>query len=106
MISSFEVEDKSHGCGGESSVGIEQRNHRGHVGAADGYDHHHTENQGDEDNQRKQRLLPGVEHQNHRQQNRNAQKRQVDEVLTAIGNGALRQHLLKFAGGHQASREG
>ena len=101
----FRVQDESHGRGGESGIGIQQRDHRGHVGAANGHNHHHSENQGDEDNQRKQSLLPGVEHQKHRQQNGNGQQRQVHEVLPAIGDGPLRQDFLQLARGHQAARE-
>src|SRR5271163_901117 len=33
------IEDETHGRGGKSGVGIQQRNDGGHVGAADGNDH-------------------------------------------------------------------
>ena len=40
------VEDEAHGRGGKSGVGIQQRDHRGHVRAADGDDQHHAEDSG------------------------------------------------------------
>ncbi len=46
-----------------------------------------------------------MEHQIHRQHNRDCQQQEIDEILSFICQWALRQDLLEFAGGHQAARE-
>ncbi len=48
------VEHETHGGRRQSGVGIQQRDHRRHVGAADRNDHHHAEDQRDHDHCRVQ----------------------------------------------------
>ena len=46
------VEHEAHRRGRESGVGVQQRDHRRHVGAADRDDHQHAEEQRDDHDQR------------------------------------------------------
>ena len=39
------VQREAHGAGRKAGVGVQQRDHRGHVGAADGDDQQHAEHQ-------------------------------------------------------------
>ncbi len=101
----FAIEHEAHGCGGKPGVGIQQRNHRGHIGAADGDDHQHAEDQWNYEHQREEMHVAGIVHEVCGDANRDCQQREVDDILTFIGDGALRQDFLKFSGGHQAAGE-
>ncbi len=60
----------------------------------------------DDDDQRKQERLLRMEHEDDGDNQRNPQQREVDDVLSLVGDRALRQHLLELAGRHQAAGEG
>src|SRR6266849_6046576 len=47
-----------------------------------------------------------MHHQNHGDEHGQRQHAEIDEVLSFIGDGALRQNFLQLAGGHQAAGEG
>ena len=100
------VEHESHGRGRESGVGVQQRDHRRHVGAADGDDHQHAENQRDDHHRRIEVHVVGMQHQHHRDSDSDRQEAQVDDVLSFIGDGALRQDLHQLARRHQAAGDG
>ena len=53
-ISSLLFEHESHRRGRKSGVGVQQRDHRRHVRAADGDDQQHAEQQRDADDEREQ----------------------------------------------------
>ena len=61
----FAVEDEAHRGGGEAGVGIQQRDDGRHVGAADGDDQHHAEDERDDDHDREEADLVGMEDQDH-----------------------------------------
>ena len=48
----------------------------------------------------------GMQHQHHGDDDGDGEQAEVDEVLSFIGDGALRQDFLQFARGHQAAGEG
>src|SRR5713101_1891514 len=100
------AEHKAHGRGGKSGVRVQQRNHRGHVRAADGNDQHHAEDQRNDNHRGKQFDLLRMHHENRGDGHGQRQHAEVDEVLSFIGDGALRQNFLQLAGGHQAAGEG
>ena len=101
------VEHESHGRGGKSGVGVQQRDDGGHVGAADGNDHHHAEDQRDDDHRRETGTCgSGCSTSSTAMHDGDGQQAEVDEVLSFIGDGALRQDFLQLAGGHQAAGEG
>jgi hypothetical protein len=52
------------------------------------------------------RVWPGSRPGKHRQRHGNRQQREIDDVLSFISDGTLRQQLLQLAGGHQAAGEG
>ena len=54
----------------------------------------------------KSQRLGRIDDEPHAERRGDAEQREVDEVLTAVGDGALGQHLLQFAHGHQAAGEG
>src|SRR5216684_814840 len=100
------VQHEAHGRGGKTGVGVQQRNHRGHVRAADGNDQHDAENQRNEDHGGKQFDLLRMHGENRGDGYGQRQHAEVDEVLSFIRDGALRQNFLQLAGGHQAAGEG
>ncbi len=102
----FAIEDEAHGCGGKSGVGIQQRDHGGHIGAADGDDHQHAEDQRNYEHQREEMNVAGIVDEIGGDADRDGEEQEVDEVLTFICDGALRQDFLQFSGGHQAAGEG
>ena len=68
------VEDKAHRRGGESGVGIQQRDDGGHVGAADGDDEHHAEDERNADHEREEADLIGMKHEDYGDDERDARK--------------------------------
>ena len=101
------VQNESHGRGGKTGVGIEQRDDGGHIGSADGDDHEHAEDEGYDDHHRERvGVAPGCHYEVNGNGNRNRQQRQIDEVLPLIGNRALGQNLLQFPRRHQTAGEG
>src|SRR5664279_270842 len=69
----------------ESGVGVQQRDHGRHVGAADGDDHEHAEYQRDDHHRRIEAHVLGMQHQHHRDSDRDPQEAQIDDVLSFIG---------------------
>ena len=57
------VEHESHGRGGQAGIGIEQRDHRRHVRAADGNDHQNAEEERDHDHHGKKLARSGMQDQ-------------------------------------------
>ena len=100
------VEHESHGAGRQTCVGIEQRDDRGHVGAADGNDQQYAEYQGQRGEQGKQYGTFRRNDQSQTDARRCGEDSKVDEVLSFISDGPLRQHLLQFSEGHHAGGEG
>jgi hypothetical protein len=89
----------------KSGVGVQQRDDRRHVGAADGNDEQHSEDQRDADDDWEEYFCFGMQYEVARTTDRE-QRQKVDEVLSFISNRALRQDFLQFAGGHQTAGEG
>src|ERR1700722_2377326 len=102
----FAIEDETNGRGGKSGVGIQQGNDGGHIGAADGNDHEHAEDEGNYEHQRKQMHVAGIVDEVRGDGDRDREQRKVDEILTFICDGALGQDFLQFSRGHQAACEG
>ncbi len=100
----FEDEAKQR-CG-EARIGVQKRNDRGHVRAADGSDQHDAENQRDADHDRKEKRHLGMNDESDDQSKRGRENGQADIVLTFISDGTLRQNFLQFAGGDQAASKG
>ncbi len=100
------VQHEAHGCRGKPGIGVQQRNHRGHVRAADGNDQHHAEDERNDNHGGKQFDLFRVHGENRGDGHGQRQHAEVDEVLSFISDGALRQNFLQLAGGHQAAGEG
>ena len=100
------VEHESHGGGGKSGVGVQQRDHRWHVRAADGDDHEHAEDQRNAHHQRKELLRLGMQDEINGAADGDGEQQEVDEVLSFIGDRALGQDLLELARRHQAAGEG
>ncbi len=100
------IEGETHGAGGKAGVGIQNRDHGGHVGAADGDDEQHAEQQGQAAKIGKQEGVGRDHDQAHRQAQRDGEQGEVDGVLITVGDGPLRQDLLQFAHGHEAAGEG
>src|ERR1700723_2246508 len=101
----FAIENETHGCGGKSRVGIQQRDHGGHIGAANGDDHQHAEDQGNNEHQRKQMDVAGIVNEKCSDADGDGEEQEIDDVLTFIGDGALREDFLQFSRGHQAACE-
>src|SRR5579863_1657039 len=95
------IENETHGSGGKSGVGIEQRNYRGHVGAADGDDHQHAEDEGNYEHQRKQMNVAGIVNEVCGDADRDCEQQKIDEILTFICDWALREDFLQLPGSHQ-----
>ena len=72
------VEYESHRHGREPGIGVQQGDHRRHVGSPDGDDQHHAEHQRQRDDQRQQHPPGRINHQQHAGRNRQGQHRQVD----------------------------
>src|SRR5580704_9547408 len=102
----FAIENEPHGCGGKSGVGIQQRDDGGHIGAADGNDHQHAEDQRNDEHQREQMDAAGIVDEVRGDADGYGEQQEIDEVLTFIGDGALREDFLQFSRGHQAAGEG
>src|ERR1700732_1604073 len=100
------VQHEAHGCGGEAGVGVQERDDRGHVRAADGDDEHHAEEERDDDHGGEELHLVGMQDQDDGNGDGQSEHAEVDEVLSLIGDGALRQNFLQLPGGHQAAGEG
>ena len=105
------VEHEAHRHGGEAGVGVEDRDHGRHVGAADRDDQQHAEGEGQHDDDREDRARPRrgrVEHQRDAGRRGDTEQRQVGHVLQRIGDRPLRDplDLLELAGRHQAAGEG
>ena len=105
MIEQLAVEHESHRGGGETRIGIEQGDHRRHVGTADRDDHQHSEGQGDQHDHREDPGLAGMKDQVGGESQGKREEAKVDEVLAPVGDRPLRQDLLKLPRGHQAARE-
>ncbi len=103
MISSFEFEHESHGRGRKAGVGIQQRDHGRHVGAADRNDQQHAEDQRHANDDRKEHFRFGMQHQVNGAADGHDEQEKVDEVLPFIGDRPLRQNLLQLSRGHQAA---
>jgi len=88
------VQHKSHRRRGESRVGIQERNHRGHVRATDGNNHHDAEQERDSDNRWEQISLIRMQNKQDGNENRHAEASKVDEILAFVRDGALRQNFL------------
>ena len=99
------VQHEPHRGGGKPGIRIEQRDHRRHVGAADGDDHHHAEDQRYHHDQGEEPGLLRIKDQGGGNAEAQRHEAEVDEILTLVGDRSLRQELLQLAGGHQASRE-
>ncbi len=102
----FAVQNESQQRCGKAGVGIQQRDDRRHVRAADGSDQQHSENQRHNHHDREQDGVRGIHHQRDRQPERRAQHGEADDVLPAIDDGPLRQDLLQLSGGDHAARKG
>ena len=100
------VQREPHGAGRKAGVGIQDGDHGGHIGAADGDDQQHAEQQRQAGKDRKQPGVGGHQDQPHGEPGGDQEQHEVDGVLVAVGDGTLRQHLLQFAHGHKAAREG
>src|SRR5579862_4856859 len=102
------VQNKAQQRGRKARVGIEQRDDCRHVGATNGGDQQHAENQRYKYHDRKQNGVGGIHHQRNRQTKGSRQNGKTDDILPAIDNGPLRQYFLQFArGDHTAGkREG
>src|SRR6059058_2312653 len=104
------VEHKAHRDGREAGVGVEDRDHGGHVGAADGDDEQHPEEQGEtrhgEERPRRPRRRR-VQDDQHAERHSDDQHTHVDDVLPEISDGSLRdpRDLLQFSRGHEAAGE-
>ena len=107
MISSLLFEHEAHERGGKAGVGVQERDDGGHVGAADGSDQQHAEDQRTRRSWR-ERDRAGRDARPARRPAAiaAASTDEVDEVLSFIDDGALRQDFLQLAGGHQAAGEG
>jgi len=75
----------------------------GHIGPADGDDQQHAEHQRQAGEDGEDPRLGRVDDEPHSERCRDPKQREVGEVLTAVGDGALGQHLLQLAHGHQAA---
>src|SRR5271170_7813882 len=101
----FAIEDETHGCGGESGIGIQQRDDGGHIGAPDGNDHEYAEDQRNDEHQREQMDMARIANEISGDADGYGEEQEIDEVLSFICDGALRQDFLKFSRGHQAAGE-
>ena len=81
----FALQNETHRGRGKTSIGIQKRNDRRHVRAADGDNHHHPENERYRDDYRKQLHFLGMHHQRHRNSNSHREQAKVDKVLPFVG---------------------
>ena len=95
---------EAHRDGGETGVGIQQRDDRRHVGAADRQHEQHAERERQHDERREQIRAARVHHQHDGNDDRRSEQREVDDVLAAIHDRPRRNHFLQLAGGDQAAR--
>ena len=102
----FAIQNKSQQGGGKAGVGVQQRDDRRHVSAADGSDQQHAKNQRHDDHDREQQRVRGIDHQRNRQAERCCENGEADEVLSAIDDRALRQNFLQLSRGDQAAGKG
>ena len=100
------MQNESHRRGGQAGIAIQQRDDGRHVGAADGDDQQNAEEQRDADDQREKLLCVGMQHQENRAADGDREQQEVDEILSLIGDGPLRQDFLQLSRGHQAAGEG
>ncbi len=105
MMSSFEFEHESHGRGRKAGVGVQQRDDRRHVRAADGNDQEHADDQGDADDHGEQFLRAGMQHEIDGAGDGDREEQEVDEVLSFIGDRPLGQNFLQLSSGHQTAGE-
>ncbi len=99
------VEHEAHRHRRQPGVGVQQRDDRRHVGAADGQDQQHAEGERQHDHDREQ--LPRLRAPHHvgARGQRDQRQQPVEDVLVLEGDGPRRQHFLELAGGHQAAGE-
>ena len=88
------MQHESHCCGGQAGVGVQQGDYGRHIGAADRNDQEHAENQGDAHNQREELLRFWMQHQVNRSTDRHDEEQEVHQILSLVGNRALRQDFL------------
>ena len=101
------LEHEAHRHRREARVGVQQRDHRRHVGAADRDDQQHAEHEREHDDHREQeRSASDRARDRRRAAIAIAEQRQVDHVLAAVGDRPGRDHLLELARRHQAAGEG
>ncbi len=99
------LQREPHRRGREPGVGIQQGDHRRHVGAANGDDHHHAEEERDRHDQREEQGLRRVVDHVGPGGDGHGEEGEIDEVLVLENDRPLRQDLLELPGGHQAARE-
>ena len=100
------IERETHGAGGKSGVGIQQRDDGGHVGAADRHDEENAESQRQDHENRIELRLLRIENQVNAHCDRRGQHCHIDEELAFISDRAAGQHFLQFAPRHDARRDG
>ena len=101
----FAVQHESQQRGGKSGIGIQQRNHRGHVRAADRRHQQNSKQQRDHHHDREEHRVRRIDHQRDRQQQRRAQHGKADDILPFINDRPLRKNFLQLSGGDHAAGE-
>src|ERR1700722_15895587 len=97
------MEDEPHGRGGKAGVGIQERDHGRHVGAADGNNEQDSEDQRDADDDGEEYFRIGMQHEVDGASYGDDEEHEVDEILAFIGNGPLRQNFLELSRSHQTA---
>src|SRR6267143_4612996 len=100
------IEHEAHGRGGKAGVRVQERDDSGHVRPTDGDDQHHAEDERDDDHGGEEFHLLGMHTQDDGDGDGESEHAEVDEVLSFIGDGSLRQNFLELPRGHQAAGEG
>src|SRR5204863_3526817 len=97
--------------GGQSGVGVEDGDHRGHGGAADRNDQEDAEGErqyGDDGKQQRAARRGRLADDDRGQEEGDEQQQEIDDVLQRIRDRPLRDpfHFLQLARGHEAAGEG
>ncbi len=82
------IQCETHGAGRKPGVGVQERNDRGHIGAADGDDQQHAEQQGQPGENGEHPGVRGNQDQPHTQPSGDREQQQVHQILVAVGDAA------------------
>src|ERR1700733_3681657 len=101
----FVVQDKSHGGGGKTGIGIQEGYNGRHISAADWDYEQNAEDQRDANDQREKLFGSRMQDKVNRAADRDEKQQEVDEILTFVGDRTLGEDLLQFSCGHQTAGE-